>query len=399
MKRCVMLAMFLSASLCIGGCWDRTELNDLALVSAMAFDKTENDRVQVTVQIIIPQNLGNAGIQVSGAGGGGGGGAKKTTTRSETGVNVADALSKLQGKVPRKLFWGQCKIYIFGESLAKAGIRDAFDFMVRSPQIRERAFVFVSKGNASKLLDQFPPIERSSAEVLREFGKLHIGFGVTVQQLSMMLKGEARASILPLVRVVPAEKMTGSQPTVPDIVGTAVFHNDKMTGEMSLKSTRGVMWVRNEIQEYTVTFLDEQSGGYISLKPVKASTKLLPTIAGDQWIMTVKVHTEGDIIENGTPINPMNPDLLNRLNTDFANEVKERIQLAIDDAQQKLRVDILNFSKEYHRKYPKQWEQAKERWNEQFPKVEVKIDIRTQINRPGLTGPTGGLPKEEVKQS
>ena len=44
-----------------------------------------------------------------------------TYTASQTGKNIADALSKLQGKLPREIFWGQCKVFIFGEELAKKG--------------------------------------------------------------------------------------------------------------------------------------------------------------------------------------------------------------------------------------------------------------------------------------
>ncbi|KIL39014.1 spore gernimation protein GerC, partial [Gordoniibacillus kamchatkensis] len=333
-----------------------------------------------------------------GGGGGGGGAAKRTTIRSEKGFDTADALSKLQRKIPRKLFWGQCKVFIFSEAIAKAGIREQFDFLVRHPQPRERAYMFVSKGKAADLLELYPPIERSSAEVLKELTDLQIGMKVTLEQLSIMLKGEAQAAALPLVYILPKPKSADAYQSIPYLFGTALFKKDKMIGEISEKTTRGVMWLRNEIVEYTSTFKVGETDGIVSLKPVHANVKLIPKIEGDTWKMTVKVWTEGDIVQNGTLMNPMNPELLAIMDKAFQNDVRERIQLALRETQQRWKTDILGFAKEFHRKYPKQWDKAKDRWEELFPKVEVTTEIDAHILRPGLINSPGGMPKEEAKE-
>lgn len=382
--------------LLLGGCWDRTELNDLALVTALAFDMAENKQIRTTAQVIIPQNQSGAGMM--GGGGAGGGTARRTVMRSEQGSNIADALSKLQRKIPRKLFWGQCKIFIFSDTVAKAGIREQFDFLVRHPQPRERAYMFVSKGVAADTLELFPPIERSSAEVMRKLSDLQIGIRVTLEQLSKMLKGESRAAALPIIYILPETKSSEPFQTIPYIFGTAVFKKDKMVGEISEKVTRGVMWVKNEIEEYTVTFKTEEEEGFVSLKPVKARVKLIPEIEGDQWRMTVKVRTEGDIVQNGTLLNPMNEELLSILEKAFVKDVTERIQLALREAQERLKADIFDFATEFYRKYPKQWELAKDQWDKKFPDVKVKVEVEAQILRPGLINTPGGMPKEEVKE-
>lgn len=393
MKVCIKSLILILLISLLGGCWDRTELNDLALITALAFDKSENNQIKVTVQIVIPQSQGGVGMM----GGGGSGTAKKTTVRTEEhGFDTADALSKLQRKIPRKLFWGQCKIFIFSESLAKTGIREQFDFLVRHPQPRERAFMFISKGKAADALELFPPIERSSAEVLRKLSELQIGIRVTIEQMSIMLKGDSQTAALPLLYILPKNKSAEPFQTIPYIFGTAVFKKDKMVGEISEKVTRGVMWIKNEIKEYTVTYEANEAEGLVSLKPVKANVKLIPKIEGEKWKMTLKVQTEGDIVQNSTLLNPMNPDLLSNMNKAFANDVRGRIQLALQEIQERLKVDILGFATEFHRKYPKQWEKNKDNWEELFPKVEVNLDIKTQILRPGLINSPGGMPKEEV---
>ncbi|MCI1068295.1 hypothetical protein MOQ17_20625, partial [Stenotrophomonas maltophilia] len=88
----------------------------------------------------------------SGGGGIGAGGGDLTLVRSGDGVNIADAMSKVQARLPRRIFWGHCKVYLFGEEAAKEGISDHIDFLVRHPEPRNRAFLYVSKGKAEEML-------------------------------------------------------------------------------------------------------------------------------------------------------------------------------------------------------------------------------------------------------
>lgn len=389
LKLCILVSIFAF----LEGCWDRTELNDLALITAMSFDLAEDKQIETTVQIIIPQNQGGGMT-----GGASGGAPKKTTVRSEKGINISDALSKLQRKIPRKLFWGQCKVFIFSEEVAKSGIKDEFDFLVRHPQPRERAYMYVSKGKAADSLELFPPIERSSSEVLRELADLQIGIKVTLEQLSMNLKGDAEASALPLVHNLPKAKSAEPFQTIPYLMGTALFKKDKMVGQISEKTTRGVMWILNEVDEYTVTFTMDGEDNLVSLKPVKAKVKLLPKMDSDKWMMIIKVKAEGDIIQNGTVLNPMNPKLLDKMDKAFEDDIRERIEQSLREVQERYKTDILGFATAFHRKYPKQWEKNKDRWDELFPKVEVTVDIDASILRPGLINAPGGIPEEEVQE-
>jgi len=396
MNNRAMLPIFLLPLLLIGGCWDRTELNDLAIVTAIAIDKAEKNQVRVSVQVIAPQKQSGGTTGGGGGGGSGSGEPQKTVLRFEEGSDISEALSMLQRKLPRKLFWGQCKIIIFSEAVARAGVRHHFDFLVRHPQIRERAYMVVSKGKAADTLALYPPIERTSAEALRKLSDLKIGIRVTMEQFSQRLKGESQALALPIIYILPTDPTLEPKQTIPYIYGSAVFKKDKMAGTLSEMVTRGVLWVRNEIQAYTVTYQLAGSKGVVSLRPVEAHVKLIPHIRGDDWSITVKVRTEGDIVQNGTLLDPMNPKRIAEMNEAFAEDVEERIRLAIREAQQRLKADIFDFAKAFHRKYPKRWEQASKRWDEIYPEVQVNVKVNAHIIRPGLIDAPGGMPKEEA---
>ena len=117
-----------------------------------------------------------------------------TFTASQTGKNIADALSKLQGKLPREIYWGQCKVFIFGEELAKQGIQEQMDFLLRHPEPRGRAYMYVSEGNPKDILEIVPNLERYSGELLREISNYRIGMQITIQDVDEMLTGITQAA-------------------------------------------------------------------------------------------------------------------------------------------------------------------------------------------------------------
>ena len=63
-----------------------------------------------------------------------------------------------------------------------------------------------------------------------------------------------------------------------------------------------------------------------------------------------------------------------------------------------MKVDILGFAEEFHRKYPREWKKVKKDWDEIFPTVKVTLDIKAYIRRPGLSTTPQGLPEDEVKE-
>ena len=146
----ILCMLSLCGVILLSGCWDRVEINDLAIVTAAAIDATDDNQIELSLQVFIPKSLSSGGGQ---GGGGGGGGGATTLVRSHKGINMSDAMSKLQSEIPRKIFWGQCKVFIFGEKLAKKGIQKEIDFILRHPQARERAYLFVSEGKAKSVLE------------------------------------------------------------------------------------------------------------------------------------------------------------------------------------------------------------------------------------------------------
>lgn len=367
--------------LSLTGCWDRTEVNDIALIMAAGIDKGEAEKIKLSVQIFIPKPTdgGQQEGMTSGSSN------SQTFVKSAEGITLADAMSKLQEKLTRQIFWGQNEVLVIGEDLAKLGISEHIDFWMRHSGPRVRADVFIAQGMANEVLQSTPDLERDSAKQLRELVKTDIGVRVTVKDLSQMLSGESNAAVLPWVENMPPESADAKQEQgAPFIKGTAIFKDDKMVGQLDDIVTRGILWPRNEIKSGVITTSLKDEDGYVSLNIVRSQNHLIPHIKNEKWSMIVKTSTDLDIIQNTTNLSSLNPAFLKEVQQKVIEEIENREKLALSEAQKKLNADIFGFAESFQRKYPDRWKTKKVKWNEQFQHVDVSFDTTVNIKRTGL---------------
>ncbi|SFJ70898.1 Ger(x)C family spore germination protein [Thermoflavimicrobium dichotomicum] len=395
-RKKILFSLWL-AVLPLAGCWDRIEVNDLILITAAALDKPEEDKgVELSIQVFIPRGGGG---EMSGMKTEGSGGDENTFVRSAVGVTLADAMAKLQEKLPRRIFWGHNEVLIIGEELAKEGFREHIDFWMRYTEPRERADVFVSKGKAKEILMLIPKIERNSSEVLRELAEMRTGIKVTVKDLAQMLTGESGTAALPWVEKLPSSnEEKDEKKSIGYIYGTALFKKDRMVGWINDRVTRGMLWLRNEIETALITVKPKEAEeGLVSLNLVKSNSQLIPQIQNGKWSMTVKIDTEVDVIQNTTNLEFTNPKFLQEVEKAVAKDIEDRERMALAQARE-WNVDIFGFAETFHRKYPQVWKKEKDRWDQIFPEVEVKYETKVKVARLGLSTIGTTKPEEEVKQ-
>lgn len=379
--------------LLLTGCWDRQEVNDLALVIATGIDKKSDDTIELSVQVYIPKASGSQKSMEGGSGGGN----EQTLVRSAEGITIADAMSKLQEKLPRLIFWGHNEVLIFEDELAKDGITSHIDFILRHPQLRQRSQLFVSKQKAKEILSLSPPLERDSSEVLRELGNLKIGMEVTTKEVSQMLISESGDCALPLIKILPPEAGKDNKETIAYITGTALFKHDKMVGQIDDSVTRGLLWLRNEVRLAIITVQPEKAEGYVSMNLLLANSKLIPKIEDGKWKIILKTESDVDIIQNTTHLDMSKPEVVEMLEKQLDKETKNKVRLALAQVQKDMKTDIIGFADSFHRAYPDVWEHEKHRWDEIFPNVEVTIETKSKIHTQGMNSVLSSILPEEVR--
>ncbi|MFC5466463.1 Ger(x)C family spore germination protein [Lederbergia graminis] len=374
------------------GCWDKVEMQDLSIVTAAAIDRLEDGKTRISIQIFIPRSItsGETGEDLSSG---------STFVREGVGNSLAEAISKLQFNVPRTLFWSHCKIYIFGEELAKEGIRDEADYIARHPGLRGSAFLFVSEGEARELVSLIPPLERYSAEALRKLTEHEPSMITSLRDVDMGLMGDSESISLPYIKkLIPKDEARKPHETIPVINGTAIFKKDKMVGTLNLHDTNSLLWLKKGVKQSTISIKPDGDDKEIILSTTSEKHTFIPQIKDNRWIMDIKIDMEGDIIQNETNLDLLNEVVLQKIQKKFDKSLEEKISKTIKELQLTYNADVVHFARRFHQKFPDEWKKEKNNWDEKFKELEVNIKVNTKIKRPGYIGPPAGLPREEVKE-
>jgi spore germination protein KC len=364
----------------LSGCWDRVEINDIAIVTAIGLDLVKGDKLRLTLQVAVPSKLVTGGT--------GGSGGKSTIVISETGATVSEAYRNIQGKLPRRIFFSQSRILLIGEDLAKKGVFHIVDFHTRYAEPRINSFIMFTKGKASKIINSMPTFENISAEETRELAKMGVGIKVYVRDFLNMLLTDGLEPFASQFTLEPLEVYTKNKSGETQALnGIAVFKGDKLAGWMEERETRGLLWLRNEIKEgvISVKIPNEKDGGKISMEIARAETKIVPILKGGEIKLDVEVVTELSVIENNSKLNLTETKAIEEIQKYAAEEIRNRVELVVEKAQKEFGSDIFGFGQSVYKKYPKVWNtHYKENWEKEFAQTKVTIHSKAFVRRIGL---------------
>ncbi|MBC7326241.1 MAG: hypothetical protein H5T99_13170, partial [Moorella sp. (in: Bacteria)] len=264
----LILALMLSLP---AGCWSRYEIEELAIVTAMALDAAPGGQVRLSVYIVIPRAIAGGPSM----GGGGGGEPPKTgEIVTATGSDFTQAARRLEAMVPRRLLWAQNRVLILGEELARQGLH-YLDLFTRERQMRVTTPVVITRGEGRKVLELPPGIELMPGTILTGILRNRTIFKVELKDLLAMWEAAGDNPVLPLVIMTPtpelesqevksggeaggrnAAKKEEGEKTSPEaaaIKGAGAFRGDRLAGWLDERETNGLMWLRGEVREGVIT--------------------------------------------------------------------------------------------------------------------------------------------------
>lgn len=389
MRKQGILVLMTLIMLLMTGCWSRTEINDIAVVTAMAMDEVNDGEIRLALQLALPRLLGPTAI--------GGGGtemeAKATWVVAEKGKNLMDALEKIQSKLPRRLFFSHNRVLVIGEKLARKGVAPLLDSVSRGRQSRLDSYILFTKGEAMQIINFTPKFERVGAEIIREEEKQGVMVNKTVGEFLNILLDEGIQPLASRIEVIPSivpnahNSQDKKQHRNLGTVGVAVFRKDKLAGWLNHQEGRGLLWLRNELKTslITINIPKEKGSGHISIRVLKSTTKRKPTLQNGKIYMKVQIRSSGEVIENTSKLDLNDPKIISYIQHELENELKKSVQLTLNKVQKQFKSDIIGFGNSVFREYPTYWKDTlKARWDQEFPNVKVSIIPCVNVNQTGL---------------
>jgi spore germination protein KC len=368
-------SLLLASTLLLTGCWSRVEINDRLFVTGIFVDKGNGDNIELTLAFPLPSRLTspNVGGTVSSG--------KPYSAVTKSGRNFSDAFRKIQADLPRKISWGQAKIIVFGEELARKGILPVLEFTARDPTFNLGTAILVSPGKASEIAGLVPAVEKFPSEVARELTQKNNTLNTTVKDFLETERGNMVVGMLTKGK----KKMISENGKKALWVGTggmALFKDFKLVAKVNQGEGRGALWLQNRMENAGVTLKSPTDQKTISLMVLDSKTKIRPS-KSDPYTFNIFVNAEDDLLESNSNIPLTDPKSIRILEKKAANKVKDRIE-AIFHVSKENGADVFNLADYLSWYRPKIWNSIKHDWDAIYKeKVKLNIYVTLHIRRPG----------------
>jgi len=371
-----ILIFILIPLLSCSGCWERHELNSMAIVTGVAFDAPDSqETVSMTVQVVVPGAMGTSNRS------------RETSpfwNITTGGKTVFDAVRNCTQQSPRKLFFGHNQVIIFDKELAKSGIEQYIDFFLRNPEPRDTTWVLVAEEKASDILEVKTKLEAIPAlnlcQLIKARSATSSTTGVDLHEFTERLLSKTTAPVASYVKAI------GDSERSLFLSGTAVFNNDlKMVGILNKWETRGMLWILGDAKSGIIVVKSPHCNvAPVSLEIIESSSKIEPVFIGDTLQIIIKVREQGNLGEFACYGDVLSPDMWHSLENRQAAAIQNEIMMALNKARE-LNADIFGFGEAVHKKYPEKWKELEPRWEEIFPALEVQVFVDSKLVQSGLT--------------
>lgn len=385
------LLLPLLACMLTAGCWNRVELNDIAVISGTGIDWKDGSWV-VSYQVVMPQVISSQSPPTNAA---------TVNVFSTKAEGLRNAVSKTSLEISRRLYFSHTQIVIIGQEAARKGFGSLLDTYLRNHDSRETVSVYLSKGSARRMLEQLVPLEKIPASAIQRMTmneeKNSSTFReMTMHQVLMDLLGSVHATAIPGLVVSGANEnvdRTGqltrtSTPAKVRLSDLGLISGDKLIGWINNDESQGVMWLSNHVKKTTISFAcaeNREGQKSSSVRITHARTKLRPESESGKWIMHVDAKADGTLLEyncKGDLTEPKQVEEVEKLIEGEITAIMEKGWKAV----RKYKTDVVGFGGVIHQKYPKQWSKTSDSWSELFPSTEVKLSVKVKLNSTGMSG-------------
>lgn len=361
----------------LSGC-NYSELNTLGIVTGFAIDYENNE---YNVSMLVANSKKNESSNKEGE--------AQTTVYSGRGKNLSEVIKQIDRKSPKNVYIGHLGVVIISEEVAKKGMLDISDMLLRSAESRKKFYLIQANGvKAKDVLSTVIPLESFPAQGILALSKsTKINQAITTTMpfsyfITDILK-QGVSPTLPSIEIIgnPKEGQNSSLleettiETYLKISNMALYRNDKFIAYAENKESQIINLLNNNTSSLSTTITDEKNNIGFGISNIKAKIKLIDTSN-----IEINISGNAEIKEINGKYNLQSKKTIEKLEKKLNKVGVSRINSTIDSLQNKYKTDSLGFGNLIYQKYPKEWKKLKKNWEEEnFKNIDIKINSNIKI--------------------
>ena len=381
MKKFALIITFI-LTITLTGCGGYKELNNLSIVTAVAFDKT-NDEYELSFLIANSPKAQTSAKE----------GEAKTTVYTGKGKTIAEASKDIEQIVPKQIYLGHINVVVISEDIAEDGFLKIADWLLRNPQTRKKFYLLQAKDvSAKNILKIVSPLEsfpsQSIATLIESNSETKsIASSITYSNFISQILEKGYDPILPSITIKGSVKKGSNEKnletTEPEsylVLGPiAIYKGDKLVGFLSEKESWAINVLKNEAKEVNYNVKYQNQDISIETSSLKSNIKII-----DEKTIEITISGVGDIYNINNQIDIQNYKEINKIEKTWSKSLKQDLSKVVKKVQNKYKADIFGFGNLIYKNNPKTWETLEKEWNSKyFPNLKVKIKTNLKINATG----------------
>lgn len=404
----IILIILTLSSLLLTGCKDSSEVDDNVYAVVIGLDKGINNKVMVTIQYPAYMQTKGEGkgteIGISGSAG---------NLHSVEGPSMLECINLMNMAISRRISLLHTKMLVISEDFAREGIGDFLSPLARFRGVRTTMFVVVTKGTAAAFMEEnktsigpsltksielmmaqsentgfFPPenFHNFYRDILSTYGNSVAIYAGLNNGKNTQLEGGKRKSQLVIEKDIKPGEMPRIGTAKREFVGSALFNGDKMVGSLNPYETRYMMMIKGQFRQGIMTIEDKKSPGggiVVSIRngrPPKINTKF----ENGKPVVDVNLNIEADIGAIHSRINYESLNLIENLDKQLQEEIKDGVEKVIEKTKKEYKTDIFQFGKKFAGYFSTIPEWENYHWLFHYPETKVNVNVVVNVRRTGL---------------
>lgn len=354
-NHCKLIAMLLTVSILMTGCWDATDVNDQNLCTLVILDR-QGDEFFFTVEI--------AKITPAGEAGGGGGGEKKAYVTG-SGANFAAARDDLDMQMDKPIFLGTVRALVITE---RAAANDLAEYLFR---LRENQ-AYRQKVNITITEEDPKALTQAQNEADQTVGFVVDSTIHTAQELGHTCAVTTEKYVNDILsRRGFIVQHIGLQDRQITLDGYSVFRDAKLVGFIPMEDSRGLSYLLSNRPVWVYRL--PGAGGFVTAEVELSGREIKPSYQDGRIKFQVRLAFKATIqYGSETSLFPMNQQNINKYAGDINQALSQEIKTTIDDSQKLFQSDYLKFGEAFRLAYPDEFERMD--WTKEYPKAEIQIN-------------------------
>lgn len=286
--RPTVLLLTICCMMCMSGCWDNKNIQDLLYVTAIGVDY-KNGLYEAYIQTV---SFG----QVAKAENVGGDGPKLYVGKGR-GKTLTTALNQIYDTVQRRIYWSHIRTYLFTESAIQAGGDDYFDNLRRYREFRYTPWIFGTKGSIEEVFKapsffRMSPITTILSQPEENYLQKSFIKPLLAQEYQTNLNEPGETALIPTLTIDKTSWQTEekSDPKL-KINGVFAVRKNNFQGWLANNQLSGLRWMTKETSRTPL----ETKSAVISLE--KPKHQISVTEKDGKHIFNIEVKVRGNVIQ------------------------------------------------------------------------------------------------------